>query len=147
MDAKRLVWKTRRPVAQIAHGIGSWQHVMVFITVVAVISNGFLIAFTSDFGHQIREEYGDEGRLWLLVVFEHVVFIFMFLVSFFIPDVPQDIKNAKRREKVVIDQIIQDSAVQSLQKTCHFVPKRQRVGQPLGGSSLLSVQDMYTDLH
>jgi hypothetical protein len=22
MDAKRLVWKTRRPVAQIAHGIG-----------------------------------------------------------------------------------------------------------------------------
>jgi nitric oxide reductase large subunit len=43
---------------------------MVFITVVAVISNGFLIAFTSDFGHQIREEYGDEGRLWLLVVFE-----------------------------------------------------------------------------
>ena len=92
MDAKRLVWHTRRPVAEIAHNIGSqlvklldsfmfmyviydwyvgsWQHVMVFINVVAVISNSFLIAFTSDFGHEIREEYGDEGRLWLLVVFE-----------------------------------------------------------------------------
>ena len=36
----------------------------------AVISNGFLIAYTSDIGKKISDDYGEEGRLWLFIVFE-----------------------------------------------------------------------------
>jgi hypothetical protein len=75
---------------------------------VAVVSNGFLIAYTSDFGKKVSEEYGEEGRLWLIIVFEHVVFIIMFIVSFCIPDVPRAVKKAKQRVFLYVDLNISD---------------------------------------
>ena len=42
---------------------------------------------------------------------------------------------------MIIDKIIQDSAVQSRQKVCSFNVKKQGVGQPFGSMSLRSVED------
>jgi uncharacterized membrane protein YhaH (DUF805 family) len=134
LDAKRLVWHTRRPVAEIAHNIGIWQQLLVFINFVAVVSNGFLIAYTSDFGKKVSEEYGEEGRLWLIIVFEHVVFIIMFIVSFCIPDVPRAVKKAKQREKIVVDQVAQASTFKALRRDFSFVVKNPSLTKSVGAS-------------
>ncbi|PAA80633.1 hypothetical protein BOX15_Mlig004871g1 [Macrostomum lignano] len=47
--AKRLIEDTRRPLSLQFQGIGMWSNLLDVIAVVSVISNGFLIAFTSDF--------------------------------------------------------------------------------------------------
>uniref|UniRef100_A0A8C0R7I4 Anoctamin n=1 Tax=Canis lupus dingo TaxID=286419 RepID=A0A8C0R7I4_CANLU len=49
LDARKLVCQQRRPVAQRAQDIGIWAHILAVIAHLAVVSNAFLLAFTSDF--------------------------------------------------------------------------------------------------
>ncbi|XP_067221688.1 anoctamin-7 [Chanodichthys erythropterus] len=49
LDAQKFVCEYRRPVVERAQDIGIWLTILKFISFLAVISNAFLIAFTSDF--------------------------------------------------------------------------------------------------
>ncbi|XP_073928370.1 anoctamin-7 isoform X3 [Castor canadensis] len=49
LDARKFVCEYRRPVAERAQDIGIWSHILAAITHLAVISNAFLLAFSSDF--------------------------------------------------------------------------------------------------
>ncbi|XP_057602509.1 anoctamin-7 [Hippopotamus amphibius kiboko] len=49
LDARKFVRERRRPVAERAQDIGIWLHILAGITHLAVISNAFLLAFSSDF--------------------------------------------------------------------------------------------------
>ncbi|GAB6018699.1 Anoctamin-7 [Chamberlinius hualienensis] len=49
LDAQKLICETRRVVAHRAQNIGIWFTILEFLSHIAVISNAFLIAFTSDF--------------------------------------------------------------------------------------------------
>ncbi|XP_062988335.1 anoctamin-7 [Elgaria multicarinata webbii] len=57
LDAHKFVCEYRRPVAERAQGIGIWFHILEVITHLAVISNAFLIAFTSDFLPRLYYQY------------------------------------------------------------------------------------------
>ncbi|KAL7635519.1 UNVERIFIED_CONTAM: hypothetical protein RMT77_014588 [Armadillidium vulgare] len=57
LDAKKFVCETRRPVAERAQNIGIWFTILDFMAHLAVISNGFLIAFTSDFIPRLLYKY------------------------------------------------------------------------------------------
>lgn len=48
-DARKFLKNFRRPVAQVEKNIGIWLKIMNFIGKLAIISNGFIIAFTSNF--------------------------------------------------------------------------------------------------
>ncbi|KAG1687430.1 Anoctamin-4 [Nymphon striatum] len=49
LDAYKYVTQLRRPTASKAEDIGAWQSIIRGISVLAVISNGFVISYTSDF--------------------------------------------------------------------------------------------------
>uniref|UniRef100_G1MDX7 Anoctamin n=1 Tax=Ailuropoda melanoleuca TaxID=9646 RepID=G1MDX7_AILME len=49
LDARKFVCQYRRPVAERAQDIGIWSHILAGIAHLAVVSNAFLLAFTSDF--------------------------------------------------------------------------------------------------
>nr|XP_019567227.1 PREDICTED: anoctamin-7 [Rhinolophus sinicus] len=49
LDARKFVCERRRPVAQRAQDVGIWFPILAGITHLAVISNAFLLAFSSDF--------------------------------------------------------------------------------------------------
>ncbi|XP_069752519.1 anoctamin-7-like isoform X2 [Narcine bancroftii] len=57
LDANKFVCKYRRPVVKKAQGIGIWLNILETITKLAVISNAFLIAFTSDFLPRLYYRY------------------------------------------------------------------------------------------
>ncbi|XP_066536219.1 anoctamin-7 [Hoplias malabaricus] len=63
LDAQKFVCEYRRPVAERAQDIGIWFTILQVITYLAVISNAFLIAFTSDFLPRIYYRYTTEGSL------------------------------------------------------------------------------------
>ncbi|XP_059819241.1 anoctamin-7-like [Hypanus sabinus] len=95
VDAKRLLWMYKRPVAFMAQDIGHWLTVLDLINGVAIVTNACLIAFNTEFGRE-RPFY---EQLIILIVIEHLVFVVRFLLSNMIPDVPQHIQLAMRREK------------------------------------------------
>ncbi|XP_013869054.1 anoctamin-5 isoform X2 [Austrofundulus limnaeus] len=48
VDAWKLTTQFRRPVAAKAHSIGAWQEILNGIAVFSVVTNAFIVAFTSD---------------------------------------------------------------------------------------------------
>ncbi|XP_009585296.1 PREDICTED: LOW QUALITY PROTEIN: anoctamin-7-like, partial [Fulmarus glacialis] len=63
LDAHKFVCDYRRPVAERAQGIGIWLSILEAIAHLAVISNAFLIAFTSDFLPRVYYEYVHDSSL------------------------------------------------------------------------------------
>ncbi|ETE61950.1 Anoctamin-7, partial [Ophiophagus hannah] len=63
LDAHKFVCEYRRPVAERTQGIGIWFHILEVITHFAVISNAFLIAFTSDFLPRLYYQYTRASNL------------------------------------------------------------------------------------
>ncbi|XP_023310794.1 anoctamin-4-like [Anoplophora glabripennis] len=49
LDAYKMVTQSRRPLAERVEDIGAWYGILRAITYAAVVSNGFVIAYTSDF--------------------------------------------------------------------------------------------------
>ncbi|KAK0052977.1 anoctamin-3, partial [Biomphalaria pfeifferi] len=98
VDAKRLLYLFRRPIAHIAEDIGMWYNILNFVNFVGVLTNAFIIAFTSSWGSQ----FDITGKLAVVIGFEHIVFILKFLLAYLIPDVSEDVKLAIRREKYLV---------------------------------------------
>ncbi|KAB5565639.1 hypothetical protein PHYPO_G00243890 [Pangasianodon hypophthalmus] len=48
VDAWKLTTQFRRPVASKAHSIGAWEEILNMIAVFSVVTNAFIVAFTSD---------------------------------------------------------------------------------------------------
>ncbi|KAF7657107.1 hypothetical protein LDENG_00031930 [Lucifuga dentata] len=63
LDAQKFVTEYRRPVAERAQDIGIWFSILQFITHVAVLSNAFLIAFTSSFLPRLYYRYTKDNSL------------------------------------------------------------------------------------
>ncbi|XP_023932129.1 anoctamin-7 isoform X5 [Lingula anatina] len=57
LDAQKFVTETRRPVAERAQDIGVWFSILDGLAQLAVISNAFLIAFTSEFLPRLLYKY------------------------------------------------------------------------------------------
>ena len=65
LDAKKLLVRYRRPIPQNARDIGIWLDIMSTLTRVAVITNAFIIAITSDFIPELvySTMYSESGDL------------------------------------------------------------------------------------
>ncbi|KAG1650596.1 Anoctamin-1 [Nymphon striatum] len=50
IDATRLLFWNRRPIAYRHHGIGIWFEIIRFVNLCGVVTNGLLITFTSSYG-------------------------------------------------------------------------------------------------
>ncbi|KAM7414737.1 hypothetical protein PAMA_019510 [Pampus argenteus] len=48
VDAWKLTTQFRRPVASKAHSIGAWQEILNGMAILSVVTNAFIVAFTSD---------------------------------------------------------------------------------------------------
>ncbi|XP_069029249.1 anoctamin-7 [Embiotoca jacksoni] len=63
LDAQKFVTEYRRPVVERAQDIGIWFPILQFITHMAVLSNAFLIAFTSSFLPRLYYRYTRDSTL------------------------------------------------------------------------------------
>ncbi|XP_040901732.1 anoctamin-7 [Toxotes jaculatrix] len=63
LDAQKFVTEYRRPVVERAQDIGTWLPILQFIMHIAVLSNAFLIAFTSSFLPRLYYRYTRDSTL------------------------------------------------------------------------------------
>lgn len=68
VDASRILWMFRRPVAYRAQDIGMFNYILQFINVCGIVSNAFIIGFTSQWSKETLVTL--ENRLICVVIFE-----------------------------------------------------------------------------
>lgn len=66
VDAFKMVAQARRPLAERAEDIGAWFGVLRMLTYAAVVSNAFVIAYTSDYIPRMvyKYVYSADSSLW-----------------------------------------------------------------------------------
>uniref|UniRef100_K1PX34 Anoctamin n=1 Tax=Magallana gigas TaxID=29159 RepID=K1PX34_MAGGI len=122
IDAKRMLWSNRRPIAYIRQDIGKWFGILNFVNTVGVITNGFLIGFTSTWA----SSFDLSSKLWIVLGFEHIVFVLKFLIAYLIPDVPRDVQLSIRREKYQVAKILEDAKYSEAINYGELVPKHKK---------------------
>nr|XP_006816507.1 PREDICTED: anoctamin-5-like [Saccoglossus kowalevskii] len=88
VDAKRLLWFNRRPVALVAQDIVSWL-------VLKLVSS---------------------CKLYETLYSQHCVFAIKFLIAYMIPDVPTDVSLSMRREKYQVTKILETAGLMPLEE-------------------------------
>lgn len=94
IDAWRLLWIYKRPIAHMAQDIGTWYTILTFMNFCGVVSNAFLVAFTSTWGNS----FNSTEQVWIVVGFEHIALIIMFIFAYIVPDTPADVALKKRKK-------------------------------------------------
>uniref|UniRef100_A0A672PX29 Anoctamin n=1 Tax=Sinocyclocheilus grahami TaxID=75366 RepID=A0A672PX29_SINGR len=120
LDAYKFVSQWRRPMPARATDIGIWHGVLEGIGVVAVITNAFVIAITSDYiprfvyafkyGPCVDKGYRHEK------LFHHLVFGIKTFIAHMIPDMPKDLCDRMRREKYLMQEMVYEAELEHLQK-------------------------------
>ncbi|KAG0203782.1 hypothetical protein BGX28_004062 [Mortierella sp. GBA30] len=121
VDAYKLLTQHRRPIAQGAQDIGSWETILMTITHISVFTNACLIAFQSTWMKEnvfnelqsafnaLRTDHNMENddfaklavlcaRLLFIFIFEHAVFFLKFVIAHLVRDTPKTVKLAIERE-------------------------------------------------
>ncbi|XP_053674951.1 anoctamin-5 [Anopheles nili] len=71
LDAYKMVTQSRRPLAERVEDIGAWYGILKIITYTAVVSNAFVIAYTSDFIPRMVYKYVYSPQFTLHGYIEH----------------------------------------------------------------------------
>nr|XP_034303267.1 anoctamin-7 isoform X2 [Crassostrea gigas] len=114
IDAWRLLWIYKRPVAHMAQDIGTWYTILTFMNFCGVVSNAFLVAFTSTWGNS----FNSTEQVWIVVGFEHIALIIMFIFAYIVPDTPADVALKKRKKKYKMGEAI-DKFQRTLEEEHH----------------------------
>ena len=94
IDGWKLLNEFRRPLVVSAENIGSWQTILVIMSALAVITNGAIVLFTTEY-IVVKDDL--EG--WCFMGFQYAVFGLMIFFSFAISDVPLDVEIQLKRQE------------------------------------------------
>lgn len=80
VDANSILWGFRRPVSKRAEDIGTYQSILTFLNIAGIVTNSFLIAFTS---YYYKSFFSSSLTLQFLfiILYEHGFFIFWLLIA------------------------------------------------------------------
>ncbi|EDV97903.1 GH17132 [Drosophila grimshawi] len=76
LDAYKMVTQARRPLAERVEDIGAWYGILRIITYTAVVSNAFVIAYTSDFIPRVVYKFVYSESNTLAGYIEHSLSVF-----------------------------------------------------------------------
>lgn len=103
-DAYKLCRGRQRPVAKRTGGIGIWEHLLHIVAVIAVLTNCFLIAFTSEDFKWLAGQFGNVGIFSIVVMWEHVMLLIKFIMQNTISRFPKSVRDEIKRERHRLDQ-------------------------------------------
>ncbi len=97
VDSKKLLSFTQRPTPRQVSDIGAWQSVFTAITAIGIVTNVAIVMFEMDF----FEDHSDAWRLKIFLLFEHFMFLFLVLLAFVLPDVPNSVLMHAKRQRYI----------------------------------------------
>jgi anoctamin-10/anoctamin-7 len=102
-DGHKLLFLHRRPIPRSAANIGTWYYIFLVITILAVITNVGLIAFTAEDFDMLSG--GDV--VWVFFGCQYLAFVFMAIFSVLVPDTPYSVTIQKKRTEFLVSKLIE----------------------------------------
>nr|CAI5824444.1 unnamed protein product [Callosobruchus analis] len=87
VDAFKLVCICQRPFGQRVPNIGTWQTVMEYMSIMAVLVNCALIGLSGQV-HRMFSDMNATQTILLIVALEHIMLVIRFIITCAIPDIP-----------------------------------------------------------
>merc|ERR1711871_45209 len=100
-DAWKFLHGQKMPWYMTAEDIGLWRGVLEGMSFWCVVTNLVLICFVSP----LFATYDYSTRIILVVVCEHAVILAKLMFGYIIPDKPEDVKQAEKRDAVTIEEL------------------------------------------
>jgi hypothetical protein len=104
LDAYKLCKGRRRPLAEKTGGIGIWEHLLHIVAVISVLTNCWLIGFTSEMFTNIGDAIGQIGLFALVVGWEHFMLLIKYVMQTSISPLPKEVRDAMKQEQFELDQ-------------------------------------------
>ena len=99
-DAYKLCYATQRPIASKSGGIGVWYNVLVFMALLAVLTNSAHLALTSRQFASYFPAMTDSERMLMVFLVEHAVLGLRLLLPWAVPELPRPVRNRLIRDAV-----------------------------------------------
>lgn len=104
LDACKLCKGRRRPLAEKTGGIGVWEHLLHIVAVISVLTNCWLVGFTTAMFTSIGDKIGEVGLFAIVVGWEHVMLLIKYVMQNSISPLPKCVLDAMKREQHELDQ-------------------------------------------
>lgn len=98
LDQKKLVFLYRRPFPLTASHNEPWDTAFDVVGMLAMVTNGALIAFTS----KAFENWSHTEKIMLFLALEHCLIILRLLVSTVFPAIPQQVRLLSMQQAVIV---------------------------------------------
>ena len=95
-DAYKLCKGRRRPFAKKTGGIGIWEHLLHIVSVIAVLTNCWLMAFTNEDFHWLADKIGTIGIFGVVVAWEHIMLLIKYVMQSTISPLPRTIRATEK---------------------------------------------------
>jgi hypothetical protein len=103
LDAYKLCRGRRRPLAEKTGGIGIWEHLLHIVAVISVLTNCWLMGFTSSQFTWIADKIGYIGLFAVIVAWEHIMLLIKYVMSTSMSPLPKSVRDAMKREQHELD--------------------------------------------
>ncbi|GKY94550.1 hypothetical protein MPSEU_000420700 [Mayamaea pseudoterrestris] len=103
LDAYKLCKGRRRPMAEKTGGIGIWEHLMHIVAVISVLTNCWLMGFTTATLSRIGEEIGTLALFAFVVAWEHIMLLIKYMMQTSMSPLPKKVRDAIKREQYELD--------------------------------------------
>ncbi|KAF4042704.1 Calcium-activated chloride channel [Phytophthora infestans] len=98
-DAFKICHTRQRPLARKASGIGVWLHVLQIMSVLAVLTNCFHLAYSTSLLERAFPSVTATQKVWIVFGIEHLLLVIKVWLACVVPFVPRDVSESLRRER------------------------------------------------
>ena len=104
LDAYKVCRGRRRPLTHKTGGIGVWEHVLHVVTVIAVLTNCWLMGFTNATISSLSKLIGTVGLIAIVVGWEHLMLLIKYVMQTSISPLPKSVREEIQKEEFRIAQ-------------------------------------------
>jgi len=87
VDGFKILALSQRPSLGKAADIGTWYRILEILSVIGVVTNAFILGFTSD-AFARANQLSITQRMWFVFISEHAVLLIKFIIAYIVPDTP-----------------------------------------------------------
>jgi hypothetical protein len=98
-DAYKLCRGRRRPLAHKTGGIGVWEHVLHIVTVIAVLTNCWLMGFTNELITNLISDENGLLAIAIVVGWEHIMLLIKYVMQASISPFPKSVQDEMKKEQ------------------------------------------------
>jgi len=104
LDAYKLCRGRRRPLAEKTGGIGVWEHLLHIVAVISVLTNCWLMGFTTSTFIKLADKIGEVGVFALVVGWEHVMLLVKYVMQKSTSTLPKSVRDDIKRKQYELNQ-------------------------------------------